>query len=181
MKKLLLAAVLACGLAAPAQAAVVGALGVNPTSGSGAFSNDPGAGAFTDQYTFQLIGAPQFFTVASATNNFASTSDFIAGFRGSVFQQVGAVGGGDDILVLGPTLATANCDVDCQGFGGNAVLDAGSYYLQIEGIAGGTAGYGGTISVAAVPEASTWAMLILGFAGIGVMSMRKKLGQLRAA
>ena len=181
MKKLLLAAVLACGLAAPAQAAVVGALGVNPTSGSGAFSNDPGAGAFTDQYTFQLIGAPQFFTVASATNNFASTSDFIAGFRGSVFQQVGAVGGGDDILVLGPTLATANCDVDCQGFGGNAVLDAGSYYLQIEGIAGGTAGYGGTISVAAVPEIGTWMMMILGFAGIGAVGMRKKLGGLKVA
>ena len=35
--------------------------------------------------------------------------------------------------------------------------------------------------VAAVPEASTWAMLILGFAGMGFVGMRKKLGQLRVA
>jgi hypothetical protein len=35
--------------------------------------------------------------------------------------------------------------------------------------------------VAAVPEASTWAMLILGFAGIGAMGMRKKLGGVRLA
>jgi hypothetical protein len=181
MKKLLVAAVLACGIAAPAQAAVIASLGANPTSGSGAFSNGPGAGAFTDQYTFQLVGSPQFFTVASATNNFAEPSDFISGFRGSVFQQVGAVGGGDDILVLGPTAATANCDVNCQGFGGNAVLNAGSYYLQIEGIAGGTAGYGGTISVAAVPEIGTWAMLLLGFAGIGGLAVRRKRQQLQAA
>jgi len=35
--------------------------------------------------------------------------------------------------------------------------------------------------VAAVPEASTWAMLILGFAGMGLMGMRKKLGGLKVA
>jgi hypothetical protein len=29
-------------------------------------------------------------------------------------------------------------------------------------------------SVAAVPEASTWAMILLGFAGIGVMSYRRR-------
>ena len=39
----------------------------------------------------------------------------------------------------------------------------------------------GTVQVAAVPEIGTWAMLILGFAGIGVMSMRKKLGEIRLA
>jgi hypothetical protein len=184
MKKLALATVIACGLAAPTQAAVIGNLGTNPTSGSGAFSNDPGAGAFTDQYQFQLVGGPQFLTIASATNNYAAPSDFIANFNGSVFQQVGAIGGGDDILLLGPELATNNCGLNCQGFGGSATLEAGLYYLQIEGFAGGTAGYGGTISTAAVgaiPEPSTWAMLILGFAGIGFMSMRKKLSGLRAA
>ena len=30
------------------------------------------------------------------------------------------------------------------------------------------------VSIAAVPEASTWAMLILGFAGIGFMAYRRK-------
>jgi hypothetical protein len=32
----------------------------------------------------------------------------------------------------------------------------------------------GTIQVTAVPEASTWAMLVLGFAGIGLMAYRRK-------
>jgi PEP-CTERM motif-containing protein len=179
MKKLLLATALAMGLAAPASAAVIANLGPNPSSGSGAFANDPGAGSFTDQYQFQLTGGTQFLTIASATNTFAAPSDFIANFRGSVYQQVGAIGsaGGDDLLVLGPANATANCGLDCQGFGGNAILTAGLYYLQIEGFAGGTAGYGGTISTAnvgAVPEPSTWAMMVLGFAGIGYMAMRKR-------
>jgi hypothetical protein len=39
----------------------------------------------------------------------------------------------------------------------------------------------GFATVAAVPEASTWAMMILGFLGVGVMSMRKKLGGVRLA
>jgi hypothetical protein len=32
----------------------------------------------------------------------------------------------------------------------------------------------GTLSVAAVPEPSTWAMMILGFAGVGFMAYRRK-------
>ena len=32
----------------------------------------------------------------------------------------------------------------------------------------------GPTSVAAVPEPSTWAMMILGFAGIGFMAYRRK-------
>ena len=39
----------------------------------------------------------------------------------------------------------------------------------------------GAVQVAAVPEASTWAMMILGFLGVGVMSMRKKFGEIRLA
>jgi len=34
--------------------------------------------------------------------------------------------------------------------------------------------YGFTVGVAAVPEASTWAMMILGFAGVGFMAYRRK-------
>jgi uncharacterized protein YlxP (DUF503 family) len=30
------------------------------------------------------------------------------------------------------------------------------------------------LSIAAVPEPSTWAMLVLGFAGVGFMSYRRK-------
>jgi hypothetical protein len=180
MRKLVLATVIALGLAAPASAAVVGNLGINPTSATGHFSNAPAVGAFDDQWTFQLVGAPSFFTIASATNVFPDPRDFIANFTGAVYQQVGAIGGADDILVLGPQAASANCGVSCQGFGGSAFLNAGLYYLDISGVNLGTGGYGGDIAtvpqVAAVPEASTWAMMLAGFFGLGFMAYRKKNG-----
>ena len=164
MKKLLLATTILLATTVLGRADVITDLGINPTSSAGAFSNAPTVGAFSDQYTFQLVGAPQFFTIASATNVYPATTDFIADFNGSVFLQVGAIGGGDDLLVLGPQFATANCGLDCQGFGGSAFLDAGGItYLNIAGVAGETSGYGGNIAVAAVPEPATWAMMLLGF------------------
>jgi hypothetical protein len=151
MRNLLLAAALL--MPAVANAAVITDLGVNPTSAQGAFSHDPGAGPFDDQLTFRLVGGPQFLTIASVTNTFASLPDFIAQFSGSVFNTVdGIVGNGNDVRVIGPAAATA-CLVtpDCQGFSGSALLDPGSYYLDVSGIAGATAGYGGNLSTAAVP------------------------------
>lgn len=185
MRKLLLATTALLVLSAPGQAAVIANLGINPTSASGAFSNNSlPTGAFADQYTFQLVG-DQLLTIGSATNVYPAASDFIANFTGSVFEIVGTIGGGDDVLVLGPATATpGNCGANCQVFGGSAILGAGSYYLDISGIAGATAGYGGdlaVISVAAVPEPATWAMLLLGFLGVGLVGMRKQKGQFRIA
>jgi len=63
----------------------------NPSSGTGAFSNtNPGIGnppppggqgPFTDLYTFTLVGGSQFITIASATNVFADSSQFITASR----------------------------------------------------------------------------------------------------
>ena len=186
MRKLLLAstAVLGLGLATPASAAIVGDLGINPTSSAGAFSNQNlPTGAFADQWTFQLVGADQFLAIASATNVFPQASDFIANFNGSVYEIVGAVdaspGLGDDTLVLGPAFGGPGCGANCQIFGGSAILPIGDYYLNIAGNAGSTAGYGGnlaTTAIGAVPEPSTWAMMILGFAGVGFMAYRRRSG-----
>jgi hypothetical protein len=175
MRQFLLAAATLVAMSTASNAAVVLDLGANPTSATGIFSHAVGGGAFDDQITFQLVGGPAFLTIASATNNFASgATDKITNFTGSVFQIVGAIGGGDDILVIGPVAAGANCGASCQGFGGSAVLAAGNYYLDLSGIGGGTSGYGGNLSVAAVPEPSTWAMMILGFFGVGFMAYRRK-------
>jgi hypothetical protein len=154
MKKLLLATALLLVLPINGHAAVIEDLGVNPTSAAGAFSHVPGAGPFDDQLTFQLVGGPKFITIASVTNTFADpVADFIANFTGSVFNSVdGIVGNGNDVRVIGPANAVA-CPLtpDCQGFAGSALLNPGSYYLDISGNAGTTAGYGGNLSVAAVP------------------------------
>ena len=154
MRKSFLAAVALLALTTASRANIITDLGINPTSAAGAFSHDPGTGPFDDQLTFQLVGGPQFLTIASVTNTFASPADFIAQFTGAVFNEGpnGAVGGGDDFAVIGPVGASA-CVItpNCQGFSGSAILDPGRYYLDISGIAGTTAGYGGNLSVAAVP------------------------------
>jgi PEP-CTERM motif len=51
--------------------------------------------------------------------------------------------------------------------------------FQIEGIGGSTVNIQGTFTaaapiIAAVPEPSTWAMMILGFTGVGFMAYRRK-------
>lgn len=151
MRRLLLGTAVALCMMAPASADIIN-VGVNPTSATGHFSSD-GIGSFTDFVTFQLIGAPAFFTFASATNDFGQPSDFITGFNAQLFSQVGAPGGGDDVP-FGPVNFASPCPGDpgtCQILSGSATLDAGSYYLQIAGTGGTTAGYGGDITTRAIP------------------------------
>jgi hypothetical protein len=157
-----------------ASAAVIGNLGVNPSSAGGNFSNAPGAGAFTDQVLFDLVGGLTHITIASATNTFASVTDLIANFTGSIYQVVGGVGGADDILVFGPTPATANCGDFCQGFGGSAFLAPGSYYAQLSGIAGSTAGYAGNISTAVSAIPIPAALPLFGTALAGLVAMKRR-------
>ena len=170
-------------LASPANAAFVNTLGNNPTSSTGHFSNSVNGATFVDDFTFSLSGASQFVAFASATNDFAVTGgpDFIANFTGQLFSF------GADLVpftaddVAASAVATPHPCADnpgnCQALSGNAILAAGGYYLQFTGTGGGTAGYGGdltTAAVAAVPEPATWFMMILGFAGVGLMGMRKR-------
>ena len=156
MMKLLLgsaAVATALLLTQPSKAAIIADLGVNPTSAQGDFSNSVGGAAFTDQYTFQLVGGPQFVSIASATNVFASPTDFITGFTGQLFLQVGVPGGGDDIPNAAPFAAIAcpTSPTNCQGVAGSALLDPGNYYLELAGTGGGTSGYGGNLTTFAVP------------------------------
>jgi hypothetical protein len=182
MRKLLLAGVALLALTTTSQAAIVGDLGVNPTSSQGAFANQNlPTGAFADQWTFQIVGN-QLLTIASATNVYPNpVDDFITGFNGAVYQIVGSVdanpGTGDDILRFGPKFATPdNCDAGCQVFGGSGLISTGNYYLNIAGSAGITAGYGGDLAVitSPVPEPSTWAMMLLGFCGLAWFGVRKR-------
>ena len=164
-----------------AQAAVVDNLGINPTSRTGDFSsgaigiNGTGAGGFTDQVTFQLVGGPQFLTIASATNVYPNLTDFIANFTAQLFLQVGAIGGADDVA-LTPLIAATACptQTNCQGFSGSAILNAGNYYLQLAGIGGGTSGYGGNLAVTAVPIPGALALFAGGLVGLGLLSRKRR-------
>jgi hypothetical protein len=188
MKKLLIASAVLLATTVASQAAFVNTLGNNPTAATGHFSNAVNGATFTDDFTFTLSGANQFVAFASATNDFVRPSDFISGFTGQLFSFGGDLVPftADDFAVS--AVATASpCTGNpggCQQLAGAAILGPGGYYLEFKGVGGGTAGYGGdltTAAVAAVPEPATWFMMILGFAGVGFMGMRKKLGGVRVA
>ena len=178
MKKMLLTATALFALALPAQAAVIKDLGINPTSAQGDFSNSVGGTTFEDQYTFELLGGPQFVSIASATNVYTSTgsTDYISGFTGELFLQVGAIdlNGGDDIG-FGAITATACADApdNCQILAGVRLLDAGSYYLEISGTGQGTAGYGGNLTTIPVPSPLAGAGLLPFLGLLGFAAWRK--------
>lgn len=63
------------------------------------------------------------------------------------------------------------------GFIQNMLVDGGLQSLIVNGTSGGNGSFAGTISFvpsAAVPEPATWALLMLGFAGIGFSMRRSK-------
>ena len=58
-------------------------------------------------------------------------------------------------------------------------LGPGDYTVIITGTAHRALGVGGTVTTSSVPEPSTWAMMLLGFAGLGYAAFRRK-GQAQA-
>jgi hypothetical protein len=105
--------------------------------------------------------------------------------------------------ITGGVLSLNSCSTDCTGtavaptgsvisstpvtdlFGGTVQISgvgptffaAGSYFIGISGsipAAGTDIPYTGTITVAAVPEPGTWAMMLLGFLGLAFASTRRK-------
>ena len=98
--------------------------------------------------------------------NFPGSSTFDFSFRGDLI--LGVIDGGANIIVNGAELSAAD------GFAEATVINLGSNFgpnidLTIEG--DGVFVLGG-----AVPEASTWAMMLLGFAGLGVAGHRQTRG-----
>jgi hypothetical protein len=172
MRKLLLASTMLLVFTVSSEAAIIANLGINPTSSQGDFSNAPGGGAFSDQFTFQLVGGPQFVAIGSATNVFSQPSDFITGFTGQLFQDFGPPGpSGGDVPVDVPFAAVpcVTAPANCQVLAGSALLNPGNYFLELVGIGGGTSGYGGNLATFAVPGPIAGAGLpglLLAFAGV---------------
>ena len=86
----------------------------------------------------------------------------------SPFQPLGALIESSSVdNVLGGQEATVTPDV----------LAAGSYFAELSGVSGGAPihiAVDGTITALATPEPSTWAMLLLGFAGLAWAGVRRK-------
>jgi hypothetical protein len=173
-----------------ANAVIIADLGINPTSAAGDFSNSVGGGVFSDQFTFQLVGGPQFITTASVTNVFPGgqgSTDFITNFVAAVFSTGGdgVPGGGDDVAVIGPAAATMGCGpiVNCQSAAGTAILNPGNFFLQFTGTGGGTSGYGGNLSTFVVPSPIVGAGLsglVIACGGLLALARRRRRQQVAA-
>ena len=62
------------------------------------------------------------------------------------------------------------------------LLGPGNYTAEITGIVNvAKLGIGGTVSTDAIPEPSTWAMMLLGFAGLGYAAFRRSAKGQRSA
>jgi hypothetical protein len=183
LKKYLLGAALSLAALTVAEAATVTNLGNNPTSSTGQFASLPGgtggtgSGPFSDQVFFNLVGGPAFLTIASATNVYPQTTDFITNFIGSVWFTNNTATLADDTQIIGPILATA-CPLtpNCQGFAGSTILTlVGTYYLQLAGTGGGTSGFGGNLAVAQIPIPGALALFATGLAGIALLRRRRRV------
>ena len=156
----------ALGGASPASAATF-VLGIGPNTGSTFFGNSKGsAGAINDTFRFTVP-------------------------KGSVSAYVGSIALTKKLDV---TLTSVTLDGILHSFHqdltgpeekwsmGATSIGAGTHTLKVLGSWGTKGGaYSGTLNFDAVPEPATWALMILGFAGIGAAMRRRRAPALRLA
>lgn len=174
MKKLAFLGAIAAGLmSTSASAATIISFDIDPLAPSGTYQSGFGvanqvscdagpvgcSGAFTASGTFLV---PVGYNVVGATvtsgprTDAANDIDFLTGFlngQAFTFLPNGVVEFGSAGPVSSQALNT----------------------LTFSGLTGGQGTFSGTLTFAAVPEASTWLMMILGFLGVGVALRRRRV------
>ena len=181
MKAILLAGALALAVGAtPAHAAQITVENIGAVFNQSLAlpaQDTPGSGiAFSQFFEFTL---PVAETVTVSMSDSASgigrivggvlsLNDFTSSAPVSPFQPLGALIESSALNnVLGGQEATVSPDV----------LTAGSYFAELSGVSGGSPihiAVDGTITALSTPEPSTWAMLLMGFAGLAWAGVRRK-------
>ena len=166
--------ILALGLVSVASMANATTTAVGPV-GVGVpapFSGIAAPGSFNDIFTFDLptnggsgysvINFPVSIPGVGSFNTLLTTMSLFSNADGILFSA-------DDQLLSTASGGPGSLDLS---WGASA---AGSYYLNITGITNGSLGglYSGAISVTAVPEPETWAMLVAGLGLVGLQLRRR--------
>lgn len=177
MKNFAIAGALALGImgasVGPSSAYVVtpsSNLGTNPNVN---YAVDGLTGSFTVDFNLALTAGANF--VASLTQSFTSAADKISNLTLTLFYNGNPVSTGNAVTTLTlPPLGHQDAGV------ASLASLAGNYILEITGTSPGTASLrvsGNTTTIApAVPEPATWAMMIIGFMGVGFLAYRRRSG-----
>lgn len=130
------------------------------------------AGPFSDIFTFTLPAALSTgfsllnFPVGSLFNSMLTSATLFRNTDGVLFNA-------DDTMVRSGVVTPTGISFT------NGASAAGTYYLNVTGISTGSQGglYNGAISVAAVPEPETYAMLLAGLGVMGFIARRRNNAQ----
>ena len=139
-------------------------------------------GSLTEDYKFDLIGPGLLFSTVTISGKSGTVSAItFALYKGAT------VGSGtfvsdplNPISCFGAGASSCSHDFTSEyslGLGGDTgwLLTAGNYYVQATVTATTIHdGISGNVNLQAIPEISTWAMLGIGFAGIGLVGMTKR-------
>jgi hypothetical protein len=137
-------------------------------------SNGPGAFGPT-MYTFTVMGASTLFNgQIGSTENGGATQNI--NFTPPTLTA-GSTGTGATLATFTETSTDPNPEVWAITAANAILLAPGTYTIDVSGTLNGTTGaYGGSFNVAAapVPEAKTWAMMLLGFGAMGMVIRRRR-------
>lgn len=160
----LAASVAAITMASAANAATY--VNVGPTGADGGFTLTFGNTGITTP-TFNDVFN---FTLPTGTADFVVTSTQSADSQNITWTSVNFNGAEFDPVVVGKN--------QFRLLNGVSVTAGGAQSLVLNGSSGGNASYSGVITFApvtgGVPEPATWALMIGGFGGAGVMLRRRK-------
>jgi PEP-CTERM motif len=169
--KLAVSAAVLIGSSVAVNAAVTDLGAVSPTVPKTFFGIVSSQGTFNDLFSFTLptnsgsgysvvnVPIPGYGSIFSYAALYSNPDGVLTGFNG------------DEGSPLQISLSTAANTLSFS-YGPSS---AGSYWLAVSGIASGSAGaaYAGSISVTAVPEPETYAMLLAGLGLMGAIARRR--------
>ena len=163
-------------------------------AGNGGSSGSPGP-AFTVDWKFSLAGDPTYVSIFLSGAVSASLNAITNGVLSlySCSGSCGATPSGGTLVESGSLVDTSVFNrpnppnhvvsVNQTGYVGNAtvygdLLSAGNYYFALTGnynnaVHATADAITGNVTVTAVPEASTWLMMLTGFAGLAFAAYRR--------